>query len=215
MRFFGGLFILALSCRLAAAADVHMPLGFTTTPQQGWVALCAASPLECEDTPAQPGARPSWSHLEFVNRWVNHWVKPMSDLDHWGPDAKGAYIVREESGKVTIVDKWSYPDDGYGDCEDYVLLKRRMLMQAGWLRGKLLITVVHDKKDLAHAVLTVVTSRGDLILDNETDDVLLWSRTGYHFVRRQSQTDPNDWIEIIQPPDVTNSFGERRQSDPK
>jgi len=38
-------------------------------------------------------------------------------MEHWG-----------------VVERWSYPDDGYGDCEDYVLLKRRMLMQAGWAR---------------------------------------------------------------------------------
>jgi predicted transglutaminase-like cysteine proteinase len=35
------------------------------------------------------------------------------------------------------IEKWSYPDDGYGDYEDYVLLKRRMLIQAGWPREAL------------------------------------------------------------------------------
>jgi predicted transglutaminase-like cysteine proteinase len=39
------------------------------------------------------------------------------------------------------------------DCEDYVLLKRRMLMQAGWPREALLVTVVRDKKGDGHAVL--------------------------------------------------------------
>ncbi len=33
-------------------------------------------------------------------------------MDHWG-----------------VIEKWSYPEDGYGDCEDYALLKRRMLMR--------------------------------------------------------------------------------------
>ena len=42
----------------------------------------------------------------------------MTDMDHWG-----------------AVEKWSYPDDGYGDCEDYVLLKRRMLI-AGRLAAR-------------------------------------------------------------------------------
>jgi len=51
-----------------------------------------------------------------INRWVNDTVKPITDLEHWG-----------------VSSGWSYPDDGYGDCEDYVLLKRRMLMQAGGL----------------------------------------------------------------------------------
>jgi hypothetical protein len=51
--------------------------------------------------------------------------------------------------------RWSYPDDGYGDCEDYVLLKRRMLTQSGWPREALLVTVVRNEKDEGHAVLTV------------------------------------------------------------
>ncbi len=71
-------------------------------------------------------------------------------MEHWG-----------------VVERWSYPDDGKGDCEDYVLLKRRMLMQAGWPREALLITVVRDKKGEGHAVLTVKTDKGDFILDNQ------------------------------------------------
>ena len=66
----------------------------------------------------------------------------MTDIEHWG-----------------VVERWNYPDDGYGDCEDYVLLKRRMLMQAGWPREALLITVVRDKKGDGHAVLTVKTDQ--------------------------------------------------------
>ncbi len=71
----------------------------------------------------------AWKDLVRINTWVNETIKPMTDMDHWG-----------------VVEKWSYPDDGYGDCEDYVLLKRRMLMEAGWPREALLITVVRDKK---------------------------------------------------------------------
>ena len=70
----------------------------------------------------------AWRDLADVNNWVNNAVKPITDLDHWG-----------------VVEKWSYPDDGYGDCEDYVLLKRRMLIEAGWPREALLITVVRDQ----------------------------------------------------------------------
>jgi predicted transglutaminase-like cysteine proteinase len=98
-----------------------------------------------------------------------------------------------------VVEKWSYPDDGYGDCEDYVLLKRRMLLQAGWPREALLITVVRDKKDEGHAVLTVKTDKGDFILDNQAENVALWSDTGYRFVKRQSQTDPNVWVSLGDP----------------
>ena len=72
-----------------------------------------------------------------------------------------------------------------------MLLKRRMLMEAGWPREALLITVVRDKKGEGHAVLTVKTDKGEFILDNQEEDILLWSETGYRFVKRQSQSDPN------------------------
>jgi predicted transglutaminase-like cysteine proteinase len=103
----------------------------------------------------------------------------MTDLEHYG-----------------VVEKWAYPEDGYGDCEDYVLLKRRMLMQIGWPRGALLITVVRDKKGDGHAVLTVRSDKGEFILDNQEAEILPWSETGYRYVKRQSQSDPNVWVSL-------------------
>jgi predicted transglutaminase-like cysteine proteinase len=72
-------------------------------------------------------------------------------------------------------------------------------MQSGWPRQALLITVVRDKRGDGHAVLTVKTDKGELILDNQHEDVLLWSDTGYRFVKRQSQSDPNVWIALGDP----------------
>ena len=118
-------------------------------------------------------------NLVRINTWVNETIKPLTDFEHWG-----------------VVDRWSYPDDGYGDCEDYVLLKRRMLIQSGWPREALLVTVVRKEKDECHAVLTVTTDKGDYILDNENKNILLWSETRYQFVKRQSQVDPNVWVSL-------------------
>jgi predicted transglutaminase-like cysteine proteinase len=70
------------------------------------------------------------------------------------------------------------------------------LLEAGWPREALLITVVRDKKGDGHAVLTVKTDKGDFILDNQEDQILLWSDTGYRFVKRQSQSDPNIWVAL-------------------
>jgi predicted transglutaminase-like cysteine proteinase len=124
----------------------------------------------------------TWRDLVRVNKWVNDSIIPVTDLEHWG-----------------VVERWSFPEDGKGDCEDYVLLKRRMLMQAGWPREALLITVVRDKKGDGHAVLTVTTDRGDYILDNQAEDVLLWSDTGYRFVKRQSQANSTVWVALGDP----------------
>ena len=121
----------------------------------------------------------AWKDLVRVNKWVNQAIKPLTDLEHWG-----------------VVERWSYPDDGYGDCEDYVLLKRRMLIQSGWPREALLVTVVRDKDGDGHAVLTVTTDKGDYVLDNQAEDILLWSETGYRFVKRQSQSNTNVWVSL-------------------
>ena len=110
----------------------------------------------------------AWKDLQRVNLWVNSHVKPITDMDHWG-----------------VVERWNYPDDGYGDCEDYVLLKRKMLIDAGWPREALLITVVRDKKGEGHAVLTVKSDKGEFVLDNQNENVVAWTETGYRFVKRQ------------------------------
>jgi len=77
-----------------------------------------------------------------------------------------------------------------------VLLKRRMLIEAGWPRQALLVTVVRDKRGDGHAVLTVKTNKGEFILDNQEEDIKLWSDTGYRFVKRQSQENPNTWVAL-------------------
>jgi predicted transglutaminase-like cysteine proteinase len=158
----------------------------TTRAPIGWTEFCAAQPAECATVPTMPRdvvlSAKAMRDLQRVNKWVNENIKPMTDLEHWG-----------------VIERWSYPDDGYGDCEDYVLLKRRLLLSAGWPREALLITVVRDKKDEGHAVLTVKTDRGEFILDNQVEEILPWSETGYRFVKRQSQHDPNVWVSLGEP----------------
>jgi predicted transglutaminase-like cysteine proteinase len=158
-------------------------------PPAGWVEFCVEYYPECQTKPTVPRdgllTTQAWRELERVNLWVNTHVKPVSDMDHWG-----------------VVDRWNYPDDGYGDCEDYVLLKRRLLIDLGWPRQALLVTVVLDDEDEGHAVLTVTTDKGDYVLDNMKGDILLWSKTGYGFVKRQSQSDPNVWVSLIDPQPV-------------
>jgi predicted transglutaminase-like cysteine proteinase len=164
----------------------YLTVGEPARPPIGWIDFCAEYRSDCATKPSEPRdvvlTPKAWSDMVKVNAWVNESIKPMTDLEHWG-----------------VVERWNYPDDGYGDCEDYVLLKRRMLMQAGWPREALLITVVRDRKGDGHAVLTVKTDRGEFILDNQEPQVLPWTKTGYRFVKRQSQSDPNLWVSLGEP----------------
>ena len=165
---------------------VYAAVGEPTRAPIGWTEFCLAYKPECDTKPSAPRdivlSPKVWSDLVKVNDWVNRSVEPLTDLEHWG-----------------VVERWNYPDDGKGDCEDYVLLKRRMLMQAGWPREALLITVVRDKKGDGHAVLTVKTNRGEFVLDNQVGEILAWNKTGYRFVKRQSQSDPNSWVALGEP----------------
>ena len=182
-----GTLVLAAVASPASANDLlFVSTGESARPPIGWVEFCAEHPVDCKGAPKAPRdvvlSNKAWIDLVRINKWVNDNVKPMTDLEHYG-----------------VVEKWAYPEDGYGDCEDYVLLKRRMLMQSGWPREALLITVVRDRHGDGHAVLTVKTDKGELILDNQNDDIRLWSDTGYRFVKRQSQADPNVWISLGDP----------------
>ena len=171
---------------IAEERPLFISVGDATRAPIGWVEFCVEYEPECKTKPSMPRdvvlSTQAWKDLQRVNLWVNGHIKPMTDMEHWG-----------------VVERWNYPDDGYGDCEDYVLLKRKMLTQAGWPREALLITVVRDKNGDGHAVLTVKTDKGEYVLDNQIDEIRLWSDTGYRFVKRQSQADPNVWVSLGEP----------------
>jgi predicted transglutaminase-like cysteine proteinase len=162
-------------------------VGEPTSIPYGWVDFCARQPRECSQPPlnAQNIALEfrTWETLKKINVDVNAAIEPISNLEHWG----------------TILDHWDYPIDGKGDCKIYALQKRKLLIEQGFPRQALLMTIVRDQNDQGHAILTVVTSRGDFILDNMTDEIRPWQKTGYRFVKRQSQEDPNVWVVIEQP----------------
>ncbi len=119
-----------------------------------------------------------WNTLVAVNNAVNTEIIPVTDQEMFG---------RPEV--------WSYPT-AKGDCEDLVLLKRRMLVEKGWPVGALLITVVRQTNGDGHAVLTVLTDRGDLVLDNLDAHISLWNATPYRYVKRQSEVDTGKWVSV-------------------
>jgi predicted transglutaminase-like cysteine proteinase len=151
-------------------------------PPYGFVQFCHRAQSECAPgslTDRRLAATPQrLSELDEVNRAVNRAIAPATDLELYGTQ-----------------EYWALPVDR-GDCEDYALLKRHILMQRGWPASALLLTVVRDEQGEGHAVLTVRTSQGDFVLDNKTSDVRIWHKTGYRFVMRQSYVDPKVWLSL-------------------
>jgi predicted transglutaminase-like cysteine proteinase len=155
-----------------------------TLPPVGFVEFCSRNPKECKalgaDVRRADLSAARWADLTRVNTYVNSIIEPVTDQE--------LYAVPE---------RWEYPRDA-GDCEDFVLLKKRHLEGLGFPAESLLITVVLDERGDGHAVLTVATDRGDFVLDNRRSDILRWSEASYHFLKRQSQHDPRIWVALSQ-----------------
>lgn len=139
-----------------------------------WVEFCRNHQSECKVDTREPDrvemTPKLWKTIVGLNLKVNRDIEPVTDMEHWG-----------------VVDRWDMAEDGRGDCEEYVLVKRRKLAEAGIPRRAMLVTVVIDEENAGHAVLMVRTDRGDFILDNKRNAVLPWSQTGYVFIKRESQ----------------------------
>lgn len=166
----------------AQVAFVQTVSGTTSIPV-GHAEFCKTRPAECgpnaELVPAVTLDEGLWQQLLTVNAAVNQAVVPVTDDDLY-----------------QVAEFWTYPN-GYGDCEDYVLAKRRELINTGWPASALLITVVKQTTGAGHAVLLVRTDRGDLVLDNQVGSIDLWSATPYKYVKRQSQANAGQWVDMI------------------
>lgn len=175
----------ALSSIAIAKEPTHPPFmakaGQATRPA-GYSDFCKRYRSECQiKTRGDARVRLTtgrWNELVAVNEAVNDAIEPVTDKELFGDE-----------------EFWTYPTSK-GDCEDFVLLKRRELINRGWPIGALLVTVVRQENGDGHAVLTVLTDRGDVVLDNLEKDVRVWNQTPYQYVKRQSQFDTGDWVAI-------------------
>lgn len=120
-----------------------------------------------------------WRKLNRVNAQVNAALVRQTDAQAWGRD-----------------DYWSTPlKDGQeaGDCEDFVLEKRRALLEAGVPAKALNIAVVTTTWGETHAVLLVATTKGEFVLDNLSSWVLPWKEAPYRWRQRQVDGEAFNW----------------------
>lgn len=173
--------LLSLTSSLKAEAR-FMRVHGQAAPPFGFVEFCRAHKSECKsrgfETARFQASPRHLSELDEINRYVNAIIAPATDSEVYG-----------------IEEYWTFPKSA-GDCEDYVVLKRHILMNRGWPASALLITVVIDERGDGHAVLTARTAQGDFILDNQNPDVKLWTATPYRYVMRQSYINPNVWMSL-------------------
>ena len=164
------------------SASSFMRIYGPTLPPYGFVRFCESSPSECRQGPLEQtrfNATPArMRQLDEINRYVNRVIEPATDMEIYGE-----------------TERWAIPTTR-GDCEDYALLKRKLLIERGWPSSSLLMTVVRDEKGEGHAILTARVAQGDFILDNKNDEVRVWNKVRYAFVMRQSYIDPRVWVSL-------------------
>ncbi|MEX2696791.1 transglutaminase-like cysteine peptidase [Rhizobium mongolense] len=179
--FLAGILMMAMTGS-GQATPANMTLAGNTSPPIGHYEFCKVNEGECAYDGGDAGpailTQERWKAILKINYEVNSQIQPMTDKEIYG-----------------VEERWAYPRS-VGDCEDFVLLKRKMLIDAGISPSDALITVVMQPNGEGHAVLTVRTDHGDFILDNMRNKVMLWADTEYTFLKRQSADDPARWMKL-------------------
>lgn len=185
-------FCLMASPGASAAGIDTMQIGASTTAPIGHHLFCLDRPEECKPSTDRSMVEAPLvldpeliGKVAAINTRTNAEIEPASDLSLFG-----------------VEERWAYPADRRGDCEDFVLLKRQRLNEIGISLSHLLITVVHKKNGEGHAILTLRTTAGDFVLDNLDWRVRPWRDTSYRYIKRQSETDPGRWFAITEERDV-------------
>ncbi len=149
----------------------------------GFISFCVRFADQCQTPQNAPATvaltSDTWLTLKQVNSTVKAAIWAEDDQAHYG---RAEY--------------WTIPTDGYGDCEDYALAKRKQLIDAGFPRPALRLAIVITPLEGRHAVLSVATDKGDYVLDNLSDGVVAWNTAGYTWIERQDAKHPLAWVSL-------------------
>jgi predicted transglutaminase-like cysteine proteinase len=219
-----GLFAASLAAQAAPPPAPPMPLGAAAEPPPGFLAFCGRQPEDCGDDPAAVRARLAElsAHVGWRARFAAARARAPGALGRAGsprvraPAAPAtltpelwaeavrvnaavnrAIIRKSDQDDYGVEDRWATPlaEGGrYGDCEDYVLEKRRALLAAGVPAHALHIALVTTRWGEAHAVLLLSLDRGEYVLDNLTSWITPWNQAPYRWGVRQAGVDPFVWV---------------------
>jgi predicted transglutaminase-like cysteine proteinase len=120
--------------------------------------------------------------LNETNRQINASIQAKPDQETFGDS-----------------DYWHLPileGNRTGDCKDFVLEKRRALINSGLPADALSIAIVRTRANEGHAVLLVSTDKGEYVLDNLTPWATPWRNLDYRWIERQSPGEPLSWVGI-------------------
>jgi predicted transglutaminase-like cysteine proteinase len=188
------MFVGALSAGSADARNRSVPESNSLTPiveasptlaPFQHVRFCLRYPSDCKSNPTENERidldAQTTELLKRVNQSVNMSIIPTPKS--YGPN---------------LGDGWTIAPD-MGDCNDYAVTKRHELLENGLPSKALRLSVVKTASGIGHLVLVVVTTKGDIVLDNLTEVIRPWQSTDYHWLKIQSASDSKFWYEIKAP----------------
>jgi predicted transglutaminase-like cysteine proteinase len=188
------MFVGALSAGSADARNRSVPESTSLTPiveasptlaPFQHVRFCLRYPSDCKSNPTENERidldAQTTELLKRVNQSVNMSIIPTPKS--YGPN---------------LGDGWTIAPD-MGDCNDYAVTKRHELLENGLPSKALRLSVVKTATGIGHLVLVVVTTKGDIVMDNLTEVIRPWQSTDYHWLKIQSATDSKFWYEIKAP----------------
>ncbi|KQT51970.1 hypothetical protein ASG43_20995 [Aureimonas sp. Leaf454] len=149
------------------------PKSFSATPPPlGYAIFCLNNPGDCRQGGERQVRYTSGllSKLNAVNQSVNRQIRYKKDgRDVWKASVRS------------------------GDCEDYVLTKRKQLIRLGLSPSALRVAAVRTSRGEGHAVLVVKTDRGELVLDSIKKTITRRQNTSYTWIAMASEN-PRRWI---------------------
>jgi len=108
-------------------------------------------------------------------------------------------ISKQRSFGSNLEDAWTIALD-MGDCNDYAVTKRHELLKSGFPSNALRLSADETAAGIGHLLLVVVTTKGNLVMDNLIKTIRPWRLTDYQWLRIQSAHDPHYWSEVRSDP---------------
>lgn len=164
----------------SATNESFIPKKGAAPAPDGAQAICRTYSWACATAGTNVAAGIEFQRVSAVNTSVNRSVRAIEDDRQYG-----------------VAEHWALPTQTGGDCEDFALLKKRELVKLGVDPRRLLIATVLDRQRNPHAVLVFRSAKGDLVLDNLTDQIRDWRETRYIFLQMQDPDRPSRWVNVF------------------
>jgi predicted transglutaminase-like cysteine proteinase len=159
---------------------------------------------------ASPALAP-FQHVRFCQRYPSDCKSNPAEIDRIELNAGNSELLKRVNRDVNatiistvksygaeLADGWTIAPS-MGDCNDYAVTKRHVLLQRGLPAKALRLSAVKTGSGIGHLVLVVVTTKGNLVLDNLTDAIRPWQDTDYRWLKIQSASDARFWQTVKTP----------------